>query len=436
MRLEDMVLVSVDDHVVEPPDMFDQHLPARWKSRAPRVARLADGSEVWVFEKQPIPNIGLNAVVGRRPEEYGVEPTAYDQMRPGCWDVNERIRDMNVNGVLASMCFPSFPSFCGALFARQPDKELARVMLQAYNDWHVDGWCGSHPGRFIPLSLPPIWDPKLMAEEIRRVGRKGCHAVSFTENPEKVIPGLPSLHSDHWDPFWRACADEGTVVAIHIGSASGMQFTSMDSPVDVMITTAPISIMNCAADLLFSPVLRKFPGLRFALSEGGIGWIPYFLERADYVHAHHKAWTHQDFGGKLPSQVFREHIITCFIDDRIGVEVRDKVGVDIITWECDYPHSDSTWPRAPETLFESLRGVPDDEIDRMTHRNAIELFRLDAFRHRPRERCTVGALRAEAEDVDLSPHSAGGKAAAAPGQIVTAQHIVSQLAALYATKVE
>jgi len=375
MRLEDMILVSVDDHVVEPPDMFDQHLSARWKSRAPRVTRLADGSEVWVFEKQPIPNIGLNAVVGRRPEEYGVEPTAYDQMRPGCWDVDERIRDMNANGVLASMCFPSFPSFCGALFARQPDKELARAMLQAYNDWHIDGWCGSHPGRFIPLSLPPIWDPELMAEEIRRVGRKGCHAVSFTENPEKVIPGLPSLHSDHWDPFWRACADEGTVVAIHIGSASGMNFTSMDSPVDVMITTTPISIMSCAADLLWSPILRKFPGLRFALSEGGIGWIP-------------------------------------------------------------YPHSDSTWPRSPETLFESLRGVPDDEIDRMAHRNAMQLFRLDAFRHRPRERCTVGALRAEAEDVDLSPHSAGGKAAAAPGQVVTAQHIVSQLAALYATRVE
>jgi predicted TIM-barrel fold metal-dependent hydrolase len=436
MRMEEMILVSVDDHVVEPPDLFDQHLPERWKPRAPRVTRLRDGSEVWVFEKQPVPNIGLNAVVGRRPEEYGVEPTAYDQMRPGCYDVHERIRDMNANGVLASMCFPSFPSFCGALFARQPDKQLARVMLQAYNDWHVDQWCGAYPGRFIPLSLPPVWDPKLMAEEVRRVARKGCHAVSFTENPEKMLPGLPSLHSEHWDPFWQACCDEGTVVAIHIGSASGMQFTSMDSPVDVMITTTPIGIMNCAADLLWSPILRKFAGLRFALSEGGIGWIPYFLERADYIYAHHKAWTHQDFGGKLPSQVFREHLITCFIDDRVGIELRGKVGVEIITWECDYPHSDSTWPRAPETLWESLRGVPDAEIDRITHRNALELFRLDAFAHRPRERCTVGALRAEAGDVDLSPHSAGGKAAAAPGRIVTARDVTTQLAALYTTPVE
>jgi predicted TIM-barrel fold metal-dependent hydrolase len=431
MRLEDMILVSVDDHVVEPPGLFENHLASEWKDKAPRVERRHD-TDVWVFQGQPIPNIGLNAVVGRRPEEYGVEPTAYDQMRPGCYDVDERVRDMNAGGMLASMCFPSFPSFCGALFARQQDKTLARVMLQAYNDWHVDEWCGSYPGRFIPLALPPIWDPKLMADEVRRVARKGCHAVSFTENPEKVLPGLPSLHSEHWDPFWEACADEGTVVAIHIGSASGMQFTSMDSPVDVMITTTPISIMSCAADLLWSPVLRKYPGIRFALSEGGIGWIPYFLERADYVYAHHKAWTHQDFGRKLPSEVFREHIITCFIDDRVGIELRDKVGTDIICWECDYPHSDSTWPRAPEILWESLESLPDDDIHRITHRNAMELFRFDPFSVRKPEQCTAAALRAESPDVDLAPHTAGGAPPTDTRRVVTAQDITRQLAALYA----
>jgi predicted TIM-barrel fold metal-dependent hydrolase len=431
MRLEDMILVSVDDHVVEPPDMFEQHLTPEWKSRAPKVIRKA-GKDMWTFEGATIPNVGLNAVVGRHPEEYGVEPTAYDQMRPGCYDARERVRDMNANGVLASMCFPSYPSFCGALFARQQDKELARVMLQAYNDWHIDEWCGSQPGRFIPLALPPIWDPQLMADEVRRVAKKGCHAISFTENPSKVMPELPSLHSEHWNPFWQACNDEGTVVAIHIGSASGMTFTSMDSPVDVMITTTPISIMNCAADLLWSPVLRNYPDIRIALSEGGIGWIPYFLERADYVYAHHKAWTNQSFGQKLPSEVFREHIITCFIDDRMGVEVRDKVGTDIICWECDYPHSDSTWPRAPEVLWESMAGVAEEEVHQMTWKNACELFHFDPFVSRPHEKATVAALRAESPDVDVSPHSAGGNPPVEGKQIVTAGDITRQLAALYA----
>jgi predicted TIM-barrel fold metal-dependent hydrolase len=435
MRPEDMILVSVDDHVVEPPDLFDGHLPAAYRDKAPRLVHKDDGSDVWVFEGRALPNIGLNAVVGRVPEEYGVEPTAFAQMRPGCYDVGERIRDMNANGVLASMCFPSFPSFSGQLFASCKDKKLSQVLLKAYNDWHIDEWCGSHPGRFIPLSLPAIWDPKAMAAEVRRVARKGCHAVSFSENPEKL--GYPSLHSEHWDPFWEACADEGTVVAIHIGSAGGMSFTTMDAPVDVMITVQPINIVSCAADLLWSRVLRRYPTLKVALSEGGIGWIPYFLERADYVHQHHHQWTNQDFGEKTPSQVFREHVITCFIDDPVGIRNRHAIGVDTITWECDYPHSDTTWPRAPEILARSLEGVPDDEVNRITHENALREFRLDAFAHRPREGCTVAALRAESPDVDLSLESHGGKPPTEDaGRPVTSRDIAMQLATAFAAPPE
>jgi len=139
-------------------------------------------------------------------------------------------------------------------------------------------------------------------------------------------------------------------------------FPSPDSPFDVLITLSPMNIVQCAADLLFSPVLRKYPDLRLALSEGGIGWIPYFLERVDYVYSHHKAWTGQDFGDMLPSQVFSERIVTCFIDDAFGVESRAKMNVDNICWECDYPHSDSTWPQAPEMAMKYLDGVSDAEV--------------------------------------------------------------------------
>ena len=428
MQADDLILISVDDHVVEPPTLFDRHLPAAYKDQAPRVVTLADGAEVWLFNGRPRPNIGLNAVVGRRPEEYGMEPTAYAQMRAGCYDVDARIGDMNANGVLASMCFPSFPTFAGQTFAECADKTLARALVQAYNDWHIDEWCGSHPGRFIPLALPMIWDPQLTAGEVRRVAKKGCHALSFTSDP--VGLGYPSIHTGHWDPLWQACADEGTVVAVHIGSGPALQVSSMDSPVDVMIAATPITSYEYATDLLFSPVLRRFSGIRFALSEGGIGWIPYFLERADYVYAHHHAWTHQDFGGRLPSEVFRDHVLTCFIDDRAGVKARHDVGLDGIMWECDYPHSDSTWPRSPEVLWRSLAGLPEDEIAQITHTNAMRHFRFDPFAHRPKARCTVAALRAEAAGVDLTPMAGrGGKPPAADAaRIVTSGDIARQLA--------
>ena len=354
MHADDLILVSVDDHLVEPPDMFEGRVPARYRDVAPRVERRPDGSDVWSFNGAVIPNIGLNAVAGRPKEEYGVEPTAFDEMRPGCYDVHERIKDMNAGGVLASMCFPSFPGFSGRLFAACEDKSLALAMVQAYNDWHIEDWCGAYPGRFIPMALPVLWDPELAAAEVRRVAAKGCHSVTFTENPATL--GYPSFHDASWDPFWKAVCDEGVVVSVHLGSSGKLAVTAPDAPVDVMITLQPMNICSAAADLLWSRVIKEFPDIKIALSEGGTGWIPYFLDRLDRTYDMHRAWTGQDFGDKVPSDVFREHFLTCFIADPVGIELRHTIGIDNIAWECDYPHSDSSWPEAPEELAERRRG--------------------------------------------------------------------------------
>jgi predicted TIM-barrel fold metal-dependent hydrolase len=405
VQLEDMVLISVDDHVIEPPDLFDGRLPAKWRDRAPRVVNRSDGSDVWLFEGEVVVNLALAAVAGRPPEDYGMNPAAFAELRPGCYDVDERVRDMDANGVLASLCFPTFPQFCGQLFARHADKDLSLAVIRAYNDWHIEGWAGAHPGRFIPLAVLPLWNAEAMADEVRRVAKAGCRAVTFSENPEKL--GLPSFHDERWDPFWRACVDEGTIVCVHIGSSSSMPVTSVDAPADVSIAVTPINLFMASADLLWSRVFREFPDLKIALSEGGIGWIPYFMERADYVHARQRFWTGADFGGSQPSEVFRRNFVTCFIDDRLGLRVRDEVGVETICWECDYPHSDSTWPRSPEVLWESLEGLTDEEIDAITHRNAMRIFGFDPFPLSARDEVTVGALRARAADVDLTPRSYG-----------------------------
>ncbi|MBM3692788.1 MAG: amidohydrolase [Actinobacteria bacterium] len=402
MQIEDLVLVSVDDHVVEPPDVFVDRVPAKYADLAPKLITMPDGTEAWEYLGNLSMSVGLNAVVGRPPADYGLEPAAFSDMRPGCYDVHQRVRDMDANGVLGSLNFPSWPGFAGRQFQMTPDKEMALALLVAYNDWHVDDWCGAYPGRFIPCGLVPVWDPALMAAEVRRLADKGCHSVTFSENPARL--DLPSLHSDHWDPFWAACEDTQTVVNMHIGSSSQLVVTAEDAPMDVLIALQPINLVQAAADLIFSPVFRKFPTFKIAMSEGGIGWIPYFLERIDYTYEHHKAWTGQDFGDQLPSQVFKERVVTCFIDDAAGVKNRHDIGIDMITWECDYPHSDCTWPTSPERLMKSLDGVPDDEIDKMTHLNAMRHYQYDPFSVIPREECTVGALRARAADVDTGFH--------------------------------
>ncbi|MFC5747256.1 amidohydrolase family protein [Actinomadura rugatobispora] len=401
MNKDDMILVSVDDHVIEPPDMFDGFIPARYADRAPRLVS-DDVSDKWVFVEGEARSSALNAVAGRPPEEYGLEPMSLKEVRRGCYDVHERVKDMNANGVLGSLNFPSMARFCGQFFASRAkqDPDLALAVVRAYNDWHIEAWCGAEPGRFIPCTIPPIWDPHLMADEIRRTAAKGSHCVSFSMNPHAL--GLPSLHSDHWDPFWAACQETGTVVTMHIGSASVDVQTSPDAPMNVRITCSGINIYSTAADLVWSPIFQKFRGVKVALAEGGIGWIPYFLERADYTYEHHKAWTRPDLGGRLPSEVFRDHIITCFIVDSFGARNLDALNEDMVTWECDYPHSDSTWPKSPEVAHAMLDGLTDEQIDKVTHLNAMRLFSYDPFSVRPRERCTVGALRKEAEGHDVS----------------------------------
>ncbi len=412
VNIDDMILVSVDDHVIEPPGIFEGRLPARYADRAPKLERDEQGAYSWTYGESEYRSVGLNAVAGRPRSEYGIEPASFDEMRPGCFDIHERVKDMDANGVVGSMCFPSMPQFCGQLFARTPDKDVAAAMIRAYNDWHVDEWCGTYPGRFIPLGLPMMWDPDQLAGEVHRLAAKGCRAVTFSENPAAL--GYPSLHSDHWDPFWAACSDEGTVVCMHIGSSSQLVVTATDAPMDVLITCQPVTLLQCAADLIWSPMFRKFPDLRVALSEGGIGWIPYFLERIDYVYDHHRAWTGQDFGSRLPSEVFNEHVITCFIDDPVGVETRAHLNMDNVTWECDYPHSDTTWPISPETANRYLEGLSDEEIDKITHLNAMVHFSYDPFSHRARADCTVGALRRQAAGHDVSIQARGKRSTSAP----------------------
>jgi hypothetical protein len=160
-----------------------------------------------------------------------------------------------------------------------------------------------------------------------------------------------------------------------------------------------------AADLINSHLFERFPRLYVALSEGGIGWIPYFLEQADFRVRHHGPWSGLTFGDRMPSEIFKEHVFGCFIEDKAGVQARKMLNIDMIGWESDYPHSDGIWPESPEILANCLEGVPHDEVLKITHQNAARFFRFEPFTKRSPEQCTVGALRAEVADWDISVQS-------------------------------
>jgi predicted TIM-barrel fold metal-dependent hydrolase len=416
VKMNDLVIISVDDHISEPPGMFERHLSGDALASAPKFKTNAQGTDYWEYQGKRLPSIGLNAVAGRVPEEYGMEPTALNQLRKGVYDVDARVGDMNVNGIAASLNFGSFVGFEGSLFHRVPDKAQALVHLRAYNDWHIDEWCGAHPGRFIPCALLPTWDMKATVEEVRRIARKGCTSVTLNENP--TVLGLPSVHNVYWEPLWRAITDADMVMCLHIGAGNPAPHASPETPIEAWISTMPISIAVGAADWLHLEALQRYPSMKIALSEGSIGWIPYFLERSDFSHERHKAWTYSRFEGTSPSEVFKQHFLTCFIDDAFGLKSLEDIGEDMVAYECDYPHSDCLWPESPERLWETVKTLTEDRIRKVTHDNAMRFFNFDLFKHQRREQLTVGALRAKAtaDKVDTTAKSFGGAAPLKAGE--------------------
>jgi len=392
--------VSVDDHIIEPPQVWQDRLPAKYKAIGPRVERLRvanlqfngmqysfdivdDGSDegkfadFWCYEDLKIPMRRIIAAVGFPPEERTLLPVTYEEMRKGCWDQTARLADMDANHTEASLCFPTFPRFCGQTFLEAKDRELALLCVQAYNDWMVEEWCGgAGAGRLVPLVIIPLWDARLAAAEIHRNAARGVRAVCFSEIPSFL--DLPSIHSGEWEPFFQACAETNTVINMHIGSSARMPATSPDAPAGVQATLSFNHAMGSLADWLYSGILVRHPTLKLAYSEGQMGWIPYALERADSVWREFRGWAFdKEAVPEPPSFYFRRQVYACFFRDNFGLKNLHDIGVDNVTFETDYPHSDSTWPDTKDIFTDMVRDLPDEDVYKIARGNAIGMLGLD-----------------------------------------------------------
>ena len=393
-------IISVDDHVVEPPDLWTSQLPAKYHDRCPRVERDRatfkfeggvfsyekgdpDGEwcDWWLYDDLVYPFPKLSAAVGF--DNLDLEPVTFDQIRPGAYIQKDRLADMDANHVDASLCFPNvLPRFCGQTFWEREDHDFAFLCIQAYNDWMIEEWCGGDGvGRLIPLTIVPLWDPALAATEIHRCAAKGSHAVAFSENPHPL--GLPSIHDKdgYWDPFFQACVETDTVVNMHIGSSSQMPSTSPDAPFAVSSTITFANAMGSMCDYILSGMFVKYPELRIAYSEGQVGWMPYVIERMD------KIWEERGdatFGIDLPnppSSYIPGHIWGCIFDDETGLQNRDIIGMDQICFEVDYPHADTTFPHTLDvvTNIVTKAGLNDEEIYKLLRGNAITAYKLERY---------------------------------------------------------
>lgn len=405
--MDDMVLVSIDDHIIEPPDLFEHHLPSKYRDRAPRYVPGggSSGAGAWFFQGQETGYAGLGSVAGWPRDEWGMDPVGFEEMRPGIYDIDQRVRDMDANGQLTALCFPTFAGFNAMSFADATmDPALTSAVISAYNDWHIHQVARRHPGRFIPLAILPTYDPAGMVAEIHRVAAEGVTAVSLPETPYGV--GLPAYgEGEYWEPVFRALCDTDMTACMHIGGAFRLLQRPPTAGVDDLVLLVSQLAAVATTDLMLSGTFRRFPDLRIAMSEGGIGWVGFFLDRMDRFQTN-QTWADLKVGtgAMTPTEVWRRNFLACFITDPTALLTRHRIGIENIAWECDYPHSDCTWPESPELLWQELTAASctDDEIDAITWRNAARFFRFDPFQALPRERATVGALRASAVDIDVT----------------------------------
>ncbi len=400
-------VVSVDDHVVEPPHVWQTYLPEKLRGRGPRVERKrwapfvhlpgakytntedpdGDWGDAWIYEDRLIyvhkkfVAIPLEATPGGEVSRFDrttmtMTAVTYDAMRPGCYERDARVKDFELNWVDGSLPFPTFPRFCGQTFYEAEDKELALACVRAYNDWMVEEWCEPSGGMNLPLCLMPLWDVELAVAEIQRNADRGVRAFCFSELPTRL--NLPSIHTGHWDPVFAVCNASGVTLCMHIGSSSTNPAASPDAPEGVGGTLAFNNSMASLADWLFSGKLTEFPELKLAYSEGQIGWIPYALERADTVWDQHDAWQHsKEIIPEPPSTYYYGRVFGCFTADRVGLRNLDTVGEDNICFETDYPHTDTTWPNSKEYVEKMIAELDAEVAYKVLRGNAIRMLELD-----------------------------------------------------------
>lgn len=397
-----MTLVSVADHVVEPATVFAEHFPQGLAHRAPQLRSPADGGATWVLDGVPLGMPGGRLRLLPTPPGDGAPADAtpgYAHLPAAAYDPDARLRAMDANGVLASSGLPTLAAFTDVALRHVADRALAASVVSAYNDWQVDGWAAGRAGRLVPLAVLPVWDVDASVAEVARVAARGVGTVAFPETPSSV--DLPGFATEHWDPLLGAICDHGMAVHLQpplgpelphpLGAASGALFNPFTTQGDLV---APQLAAAACTDLLVSGVLGRFPDLRIVMSQGGIGWIPFLLDRID-LHLRNQVWSGLDLGGLTGTELFRRHFLCAFVTDSSSLFLRERIGVGSIAWQSAFPSADSTWPNSPELLLGELAAAQasDAEVAAIAWSNACQFLRLDAVAARARSGGTVGQVR-------------------------------------------
>lgn len=372
-------ILSSDSHVIEPPDLWVERLPAGLRDRAPRVVSEAEG-DYWYVDGLPSNSFAGGAQAGQRFEDPSALRSAarFDEVMPGAYLPAEHLVDNLLDGIAGSVLYPTE----GLLLFGVADVPFLHALCQAYNDWIAE-FCAHDPARLKGVAMVPLDEVDWAVAELERARALGLAGAMI---PVAPLP-QDSYGQPHQERFWAAAADLGLPLSLHIGTNRG----GLAKPGEFR-SVSPSAVVNAdhwvrmaLADLILSGVFERHECLRVGTVEHELGWIPFFLDRLDYTYtqrAHRPGW-HRFASGPLPSDFFRRNVFASFQEDARGVADRDLIGLGGLMFGSDYPHTESTFPRTRDVVSTMLDGVAADAADAIAWRNCATLygFRVEKLAH-------------------------------------------------------
>jgi predicted TIM-barrel fold metal-dependent hydrolase len=375
----DYPILDCDSHVNEPPDTWTARVPAKLRDKAPKVIHRDEG-DYWSFnDGESIRPVGLTATAGKSFLEFSPVGGRYDTMRPGSFDTDARLADMDVDGIYLQVLYPSVTLFGAKVYGADPELQVACV--RAYNDWLAE-FCDGSDGRLIAQAILPTTGVQDAIDETKRVLDMDHRGVVISAFPNGSLEPLPED-----EPFWAFVQETDTPVAVHIGSflpTTGQPSGAKPPRMDVKqfmgsagATKSGSHTLPVVCQLLFSGVFERFTDVKLMLVESNIGWIPTLLEQTDDMFYRYRFFTNGESMRTTPSRIFHRNFWASFMIDTVGMDLRHRLNLDHLMWSSDYPHTGCDWPNSRVTIERNFRGLPKGEVKRMMHDNCKRLYKLD-----------------------------------------------------------
>ena len=332
-------VIDIDTHLTEPPDVWTARVSSKWGDAVPHVKRV-DGRDIWFIRDEPSGGPGHTAMAGFD-GSFPDSPSGYDDIPASSYDAKARLEHMDREGIWAQVLYPNIGGFGSQGFLRLKEPELMLECVRAYNDFLID-WTSADRNRLVPVAAMPFWDIDACVKEVEHAAATGHPAVLACSRPQEF--GQPMISDARWDPFWAAARANDLSISFHVGGGDLSELVNDASNIGQRANFGRFSSLSfmtnasCLADLIFGGVCHRFPELKLVSVESGVGWVPAYLEAADWQFVNSEVRKEHPEYDLLPSEYFRRQIYGSFWFEEKGIATALEHYPDNILWESDFPH--------------------------------------------------------------------------------------------------